>query len=67
MDLRTVRHYLSLPPRTTAEEVMRDAVLVSDPGALFILNLVLDVRAGFDNRVFTHVVMGDIPDHAPSF
>lgn len=50
MDIQTVRHYLTLPPRTTAAEVMRDAVLVSDPGALFILTLVLDIRVNQRTR-----------------
>jgi hypothetical protein len=50
MDIETVRQYLTLPPRTTAAEVMRDAVLVCDPGALFILNFALDIRVNQRTR-----------------
>ena len=44
MDLVCVRDYLRLPARATAEEVMRDALCNDDPGALAIVNIVLQLR-----------------------
>lgn len=44
MDLETVREYLLLPPRTSASEVMLDAVVTWDTGALYILVTVIELR-----------------------
>ena len=61
MDLKTVRSYLLLPPRTTAAEVMRDAVQVSDPGALTILTTVLDLRVNRRSRRTLASVAAEFP------
>ena len=50
MDIQTVRAYLLLPPRTSAAEVMRDAVLLLDPGATYLLTTVLEVRVNRRSR-----------------
>lgn len=50
MDLEPVRQYLQLPPRTSAAEVMLDAVVSGLPGALYILTTVMELRVNRRSR-----------------
>ena len=50
MDFGPVRQYLSQPPRASALEVMRDAVLLLVPGAVFLLNYILQCRVNRRTR-----------------
>ena len=61
IDIQTVRAYLLLPPRLSAAEVMRDAVLVSDPGAVYILTTVLEVRVNRRSRRSLADVVTEFP------
>lgn len=63
MDIQTVRQYLLLPPRTSAAEVMHDAVQISDPGALYILSTVLEVRVNRRTRKTLAAVVAEF--HKP--
>ena len=44
MDCASVRQYLSQPVRALGAEVMRDAVVHQVPGAVFLLDFLLNVR-----------------------
>ena len=56
MDFAPVRHYLSQPPRASGAEVVRDAVLLQVPGAVSLLNIILEVRVNRrTRRQATHV------------
>ena len=50
MDPAIVRHFLAQPPRATAAEVMRDAVLLQEPGAKALLEMVLALRVNRRTR-----------------
>ena len=50
MDTADLRQYLSLPPRGSAIEVMRDAVETQVLGAVWLLELVLSVRVNRKTR-----------------
>ena len=57
MDFGLVRNYLAQPPRASGTEVVRDAVLLQVPGAVELLNLVLQVRVNRrTRRTLAHVV-----------
>ena len=45
-----MRNYLALPPRSTAEEVMRDALVLQIPGALEMVTMVLSLRVNRRSR-----------------
>ena len=57
MDFGPLRNYLAQPPRASGTEVVRDAVLLQVPGAVELLNLVLQVRVNRrTRRTLAHVV-----------
>ena len=57
MDFGLVQNYLAQPPRASGTEVVRDAVLLQVPGAVELLNLVLQVRVNRrTRRTLAHVV-----------
>lgn len=50
MDCASVRQYLSQPVRALGAEVMRDAVVHQVPGAVFLLDFLLNVRVNRRTR-----------------
>ena len=64
--METVRAYLTLPPRTSAAEVMRDAVVLSDPGAVYILNTVLEARVNRRSRHSLAAVVTEFQKEKPA-
>ena len=50
MDLVLIRSYLKLAPSQDADAVLRDAIVVQEPGALHLLNFVLQLRVNRRTR-----------------
>ena len=50
MDLVLVRAYLKLAPRQDADAVLRDAIVVQEPGAVQLLRFVLQMRVNRRTR-----------------
>jgi hypothetical protein len=50
MDFACLRQYLAVAPRSSAKEVMDDAVLFLNPGAVILLKILLEMRVNRRTR-----------------
>ena len=51
MDFSAMREYLREPVRATADEVMQDAVVYQNPGAIMLLKVLLEMRCNRRTRL----------------